>query len=110
MLMIPDAGLKLLPGEVAPVPNATDQIKRGLATGALVEVDVQSSDRPTTARPQTSATPSAPLSKLNATEAIAQIQAEADPATLQSYLATEKRKTVLDVLKTRLAEVSGDAT
>jgi hypothetical protein len=49
------------------------------------------------------------LSKVTATEAISRIRAESDTDLLKAHLANEKRRTVIDALKKRLAEVDGGA-
>ena len=47
------------------------------------------------------------LSKLTAAEAISRVNAEADPGTLKGCMETEKRRTVIDALKSRLEELQG---
>jgi len=49
------------------------------------------------------------LTKVTATEAISRIGAESDTDLLKAHLANEKRRTVIDALKKRLAEVDGGA-
>lgn len=107
ILIIPDAGLKLLPGEVAPVKDQTDQIKHCLKTGVLIQIDKEKADKPS---PQGKQDQDDDLSKLNATDAISKVNEEADPAKLKGYMEGEKRRTVIDALKTRLAEVDVDAS
>ena len=106
ILIIPDAGLKLAQGEVAEVDTPTKQIEAALKAGSLVlaENDV---DKP---KPETSQTIIAPvdLSKLSATDAISKVNEEANPDTLKGYMETEKRRTVLDAMKSRLMELGGD--
>lgn len=107
ILIIPDAGLKLLPGEVAPVEDQTDQIKHCLQTGVVIQVDKEKADKPSSQGKQDQ---DDDLSKLNATDAISKVNEEADPAKLKGYMEGEKRRTVIDALKTRLAEVDVDAS
>ena len=107
ILIIPDAGLKLLPGEVAPVEDQTDQIKHCLKTGVLIQIDKEKADKPS---PQGKQDQDDDLSKLNATDAISKVNEEADPAKLKGYMEMEKRRTVIDALKSRLAEVDVDAS
>jgi hypothetical protein len=49
------------------------------------------------------------LSKLSATEAISKVNQEANPETLKGYMDTEKRRTVIDALKSRLEGLQGAA-
>lgn len=107
ILIIPDAGLKLTSGEVVSIDEHTRQIKNALASGFLTEVKDENSKENQT--PENSA-PAVDLSKLDATEAISKVKDEANPATLRSYMENEKRRSVLDTLKTRLAEVESAAS
>jgi len=107
ILIIPDAGLKLFPGEVAPVEEQTDQIKHCLQTGVVIQVDKEKAGN---ASPQGKQDQDDDLSKLNATDAISKVNEEADPAKLKGYMEGEKRRTVIDALKNRLAEVDVDAS
>ncbi len=106
ILIIPDAGLKLYPGEVAPIEERTDQIKHCLKTGVLIQVDKEEADK----SPQSKQDQDDDLSKLNATDAISKVNEEANPAKLKGYMETEKRRTVIDALKNRLTEVDVDAS
>jgi len=107
ILIIPDAGLKLFPGEVAPVEEQTDQIKHCLQTGVVIQVDKEKAGN---ASSQGNQDQDDDLSKLNATDAISKVNEEADPAKLKGYMEGEKRRTVIDALKNRLAEVDVDAS
>jgi hypothetical protein len=107
ILIIPDAGLKLFPGEVAPVEEQTDQIKHCLQTGVVIQVD---KEKASNASSQGKQDQDDDLSKLNATDAISKVNEEADPAKLKGYMEGEKRRTVIDALKNRLAEVDVDAS
>jgi len=109
ILIIPDAGLKLLPGEVAPVEDQTDQIKHCLKTGVLIQIDKEKADKPSPQGKQDQDQDD-DLSKLNATDAISKVNEEADPAKLKGYMEMEKRRTVIDALKSRLTEVDVDAS
>jgi hypothetical protein len=105
ILIIPDAGIKLLPGESVPVEVRTDQIKHALQQ-KLIKRSEEESEPEAVAH----AVEAVDLSSMNATEAIAEVNQMDDPALLQGYLTTEKRKTVLDALGDRLAEIgSGSA-
>lgn len=107
ILIIPDAGLKLLPGEAVPVEDQTDQIKHCLKTGVLIQVEKEKADKPSSLEKQDQ---DDDLSKLNATDAISKVNEEADPAKLKGYMEGEKRRTVIDALKNRLTEVDVDAS
>ena len=96
ILIIPDAGLKLLPGETVTVEKRTDQIKH-----AMKQKLVKRSEE----EPEVPVEQSVDLSAMNATEAIAEVNQMDDPDLLQGYMQTEKRKTVLDALGDRLEEV-----
>ena len=99
ILIIPDAGLKLLPGESITVEQRTDQIKHALKQ-KLVKRSEEETEAP--------ADKSVDLSTINATEAIAEVNQMDDPDLLQGYMQTEKRKTVLDALGDRLEEVGSE--
>lgn len=109
ILIIPDAGLKLFPGEVVQVEEQTDQIKHCLQTGVVIQVDKEKADKPSSPGKQDQDQDN-DLSKLNATDAISKVNEEADPAKLKGYMEGEKRRTVIDALKNRLAEVDVDAS
>lgn len=100
ILFIPDAGVKLLPGESVTIEEKTDQIKY-----ALKQKLVKRSEEETVAPTEQSVD----LSTMNATEAIAEVNQMVDPDLLQGYLQTEKRKTVLDALGDRLEELGNDS-
>ncbi len=105
ILIIPDAGLKLFPGEVVSAPEQTNQIKHCLQTGMLVRIDKEKDDE----RPaQSGQDQDGGLGRLNATDAISKVNEEADPAKLKGYMETEKRRTVIDALKSRLEEIGVD--
>lgn len=107
ILIIPDAGLKLLPGEAVPVEAQTDQIKHCLKNGVLIQIEKENADNPSSLEKQDQ---DDGLSKLNATDAISKVNEEADPAKLKGYMEGEKRRTVIDALKNRLTEVDVDAS
>ena len=49
------------------------------------------------------------LSKLSATDAVSRVNEEANPETLKGYMEAEKRRTVIDALKSRLEGLQGAA-
>jgi hypothetical protein len=109
ILVIPDAGLKLKPGQVVYLEKGTRQIESALKKGYLATVDHKESDDQKTAEDPVKESDAVDLSKLSATEAISRVNAEADPDTLKGQLETEKRRTVIDALKSRLEDLQGAA-
>jgi len=111
VLIVADAGLRLAPGQVVEVESLTTQMERGIAEGRLARVDKAEGNG--SAPPETNGGRAEPdgadLSKLPAAEAISRVGSEDDAARLKAHLATEKRRTVIDALKKRLAEVEGGA-
>jgi len=111
VLIVADAGLRLAPGQVVEVESLTTQMERGIAEGRLARVDKAEGNG--AAPPETNGGRAEPdgadLSKLPAAEAISRVGSEDDAARLKAHLATEKRRTVIDALKKRLAEVEGGA-
>ncbi|MBT8339248.1 MAG: hypothetical protein HKP58_03905 [Desulfatitalea sp.] len=109
ILVIPDAGLKLKPGQAVDIERATQQIESALKKGYLTSVDPnEPADQKNVKDPDTESS-AVDLSKLSATEAISRVNAEADPDMLKGQLETEKRRTVIDALKNRLEDLQGAA-
>jgi hypothetical protein len=104
ILIIPDAGIKLLPGETVPIDKLTEQIDSCLKSGHLISKDKDKLEKETSSDNHNQDD----LSKLNATDAISRVNEEADPAKLKGFMETEKRRTVIDALKNRLTEVDVD--
>jgi len=112
VLIISDARLRLEPGEVLEVEYLTAHMEQALSAGHLTRIGQEG-----TKASQPSEKPEHPpeepgesdLSKVTATEAISRIGAESDTDLLKAHLANEKRRTVIDALKKRLAEVDGGA-
>jgi hypothetical protein len=110
VLIIADARLRLEPGEVLEVEYLTTHMEQALSAGHLTRIDKEE-----TKASQPSEKPEHPpeepgesdLSTVTATEAISRIGAESDTDLLKAHLANEKRRTVIDALKKRLAEVDG---
>lgn len=112
VLIVADAGLRLAPGQVVEVESLTTQMERGIAEGRLARVDKAEGNGaapPETGGGRRAEPDDADLSKLPAAEAISRVGSEDDAARLKAHLATEKRRTVIDALKKRLAEVEGGA-
>jgi hypothetical protein len=107
ILIIPDAGIKLLPGETVPIDKRTEQIDSCLKSGHLISKDKDKFEKETSSDNHNQEDD---LSKLNATDAISRVNEEADPAKLKGFMETEKRRTVIDALKNRLTEVDVDAS
>ena len=104
VLVIPDAGLKLKPGQVVEVERLTKQIQAALKNGRLAMADKPKQEPLAPPEPDQDAEP-VDLSKLSATDA----NEEANPETLKGYMDTEKRRTVIDALKSRLEGLQGVA-
>ncbi len=116
ILIVPDAGLKLQPGEGAEVNTLSKQTERLLASGYLVRVgEARIGEVPENRQPveETAlslfADPAPDLSKLSAQQAIARVAEMDDPERLRECLGTEKRRSVLDTLDRKLREVAGGA-
>ncbi|MBP8131894.1 MAG: hypothetical protein KA184_20135 [Candidatus Hydrogenedentes bacterium] len=111
MLLITDAGLELKPGEVAGVASLSREMQRAVTSGHLVVVHDDS-------QAQVSATPVVPtqpdtvssegVASLQAPDAVARVQAETDVERLKSWLATEKRRSVVAAINTRLQELGSN--
>ena len=112
VLIIADARLRLEPGEVLEVEYLTSHMEQALSAGQLTRIDKedkrasQHSEKPEDANGEPD---ESDLSKVTATEAISRIGTESDTDLLKAHLANEKRRTVIDALKKRLAEVDGGA-
>jgi hypothetical protein len=111
ILIVPDAGLKLQPGEGAEVNTLSKQTERLLASGYLVRVGEAPENRLPVGEAALSlfADPAPDLSKLSAQQAIARVAEMDDPERLRECLGTEKRRSVLDTLDRKLREVAGGA-
>ena len=103
ILFIPDAGLKLNPGQTVEIEKGTGQIESALKRGYLAAIE----NGKTGGEMPLQESNAFDLSKLSAVEAITQVNAEADPRTLKDYMETEKRRTVIDALKSRLEDLQG---
>jgi len=103
ILIVPDASLKLMPGEETN-SEETKQIHSCIKSGALIQIDKEiSNDNPPEKQDQAN-----DISKLNATDAISKISEETDPEKLKGFMENEKRKTVLDAMKERLEKVGAN--
>lgn len=101
ILVIPDVKLKLRPGQTALLDGLSSQAQSLVECGYLAVIDPA---------PTISSQPiECELSKLSAAEAIVRIQRETDLQRLRTYAECEKRRTVVDALKNRLAEVESAA-
>ena len=109
ILVIPDAGLKLKPGQAVDIEKGTRQIESALKKGYLASVDHKETEDQKAAEDHVQEFDAVDLSKLSATEAISRVNAEADPDTLKGQLETEKRRTVIEALKSRLEDLQGAA-
>jgi len=112
VLIIVDARLRLEPGEVLEVEYLTAHMEQALSAGHLTRIgqDGAKASQPSEKPEHPPEEPDeSDLSKVTATEAISRIGAESDTDLLKAHLANEKRRTVIDALKKRLAEVDGGA-
>jgi hypothetical protein len=109
ILVIPDAGLKLKPGQTVDIEKGTRQIESALKKGYLAPVDHKEPGDQKTAKYPAKESDAVDLSKLSATEAISQVNAEADPEMIKGHLETEKRRSVIEALKSRLEDLQGAA-
>ena len=109
MLLITDAQLRLSPGEVVEVDSLTPHAERALDLGRLAEVRASAQKEEVSDQAEPQPEGDSNLSDLTATEAISQIKTEDDAQKLKAHLGTEKRRTVLDVLKKRLEELGDGA-
>jgi hypothetical protein len=109
ILVIPDAGLKLNPGQVVEIEECTRKIESALKKGYLALIDTDRPDAQNESQESLKDSDAIDLSKLTAVEAISRINAEADPNTLKGCMETEKRRTVIDALKSRLEDLQGAA-
>lgn len=109
ILMIPDAGLRLTPGQTVEVGKATKQTEGLIASGHLARVD----DAEVQAKPEpakTTESAEAPdLSKMTAQQAIASVAGMDDPERIKAAIESEKRRSVLDALMKKREEVDGGA-
>lgn len=99
VLIISDANLRLMAGEIAEVERVTRQMESAINLGLLKRVETEASAE----------SDLEDLSKLSAADAIAKVNAETDPDKLRRYQLTEKRRSVLDVMRNRQIEVSNAA-
>ncbi len=109
ILVIPDAGLKLKPGQTVDIEKGSRQIESALKNGYLAAVDNQEPEDQKTAEDHANESDAVDLSKLSATEAISRVNSEADLDALKGHLETEKRRTVIEALKSRLEDLQGAA-
>ncbi|MCB2141514.1 hypothetical protein KQH29_01080 [bacterium] len=109
ILMIPDAGLRLTPGQKAEVRESTKQIERLVASGHLARVgdaETQAKSEPANTT-EPAETPD--LSKMTAQQAIASVAEMDDPERIKAAIESEKRRSVLDALMKKREEVGGGA-
>jgi ribulose bisphosphate carboxylase small subunit len=109
ILVIPDAGLKLKPGQTVDIEKGTRQIESALKKGYLAAVDHKETEDQKAAEDYVQESDAVDLSKLSASEAISRVNAEADPEMIKEHLETEKRRSVIEALKSRLEDLQGAA-
>lgn len=106
VLIIADSNLRLSPGQVFEVSSLTQQMETALKLGLLSKVNHDQVNEDEIKKHEVVQNDIADLGKLSAADAIAQVNAESDPVKLRSYMETEKRRSVLDVLRNRVTEVN----
>ena len=109
ILVIPDAGLRLTPGQAAEIGKPTKQVEGLIASGHLARVgDPPEPEQPES--PETTETGEAhDLSKMTAQQAIASVADMEDPDRIKAAIESEKRRSVLDALMKKREEVDGGA-
>ena len=105
MLLITDAGLELKPGEVAGAASLSTEMERAVASGYLVVVQDHA---PGVSPTISDNTPPEGLAVLQAPDAVARVQSETNVEYLKSWLATEKRRSVVAAINTRLQELGSN--
>lgn len=106
IVVIPDAGLRLVPGQTVEVREPTKQIEGLIASGHLVRVGTAPSVEAPPPMPQEE-TPD--LSKMTAQQAIVAVAEMDDPERIKACIEAEKRRSVLDALMKRREEAAGGA-
>lgn len=109
ILVIPDAGLKLKPGQTVEIEKGTRQIESALKKGYFASGDHKEAEDQKTAENHVQESDAVDLSKLSASEAISRVNAKADLEMIKGHLETEKRRTVIEALKSRLEDLHGAA-
>jgi len=110
ILIVADAGLRFEPGHVLEVETLTPHLERAISAGLLAraeKAEAPPADTNITTGEEAAGETDVDLSKLPAAEAISKVGSENDTSRLKAHLANEKRRTVIDALKKRLAEVEG---
>ena len=109
ILVIPDAGLRLTPGQKVGVREPTKQIEGLIASGHLARIgDAEVQGKPESAN--TADPVEVPdLSKMTAQQAIASVAEMDDPERIKAAIESEKRRSVLDALMKKREEVGGGA-
>lgn len=105
ILVIPDAGLKLRPGQVVEVAVLSKQGEQLMACGHLVRLG----NAPPMNDPARENDEASDLSKLSASQAIAKVAEMEDPEHIKAAIDSEKRRSVLDALTKKREEISGGA-
>ena len=111
-LIIPDAGLRLLPGQIASVESLSPQTLDMIAKGYLAKlgdtsgaIAVPKSESGEQASGSGAATVREDYENLSAAKAIGYVTSLNDSQLLRAVLKREKRKTVIEAINERLAEL-----
>lgn len=109
ILVIPDAGLRLTPGQTLEVGKPTKQTEGLIASGHLARIGNPSESKQPES-PEAAVTVETPdLSKMTAQQAIASVAEMDDPERIKAAIESEKRRSVLDALMKKREEVGGGA-
>lgn len=109
ILMIPDAGLRLTPGQRAEVREPTKQIEGLIASGHLAQIGEPSESKQPESLEIAATVETPDLSKMTAQQAIASVAEMDDPERIKAAIESEKRRSVLDALMKKREEVGGGA-
>ena len=114
-LIIPDAGLKLSPGQVVSVSSLSPQIEKLLTMGYVARLEEQVTDTGASANhtaeevvtkdKMTIATAPKEYENLSVQKAIKYINEQTDPQVLRAILKEEKRDNLLEAINKRLGEL-----
>ena len=109
-VLIPDAGLRFLPGQVVSVESISPQTQDMIAKGYLVRLGDAPAAVPDSDTGDQAGSGGAPAIRedydsLHAADAIEYVSGLSDPRQLRAALKREKRKTVIEAINERLAEL-----
>lgn len=112
ILVIPDAGLRLAPGETVSVETLSAQTEKALKRGFLVNVGASVSKKSLSDDSEQEGNFKEADNKfrdLNPKEAVVEVKKEKDLKILEDALLTENRGNVNEAMNKRLGELTGGA-